>query len=230
MTDNIKFIYAESKNTFDSQKDTINPSSIVFIADTKQIFTHGQFYSCPYTAEEINNLFNGRIKVLEDVIETEGDGSLFLTNNGTYRGITVNNNDTNANYELMFHSEGNLYGTSGVYCNPSNDSLYATHFYETSDVNYKMNIESITNSDNCPIVKEFNWKTDGTKSYGFIAQELEKQGYKELVNTDVEGKKTVNYSAALSLTIGKMQKRINELEQKLQQLENIIERFNNIQQ
>jgi hypothetical protein len=35
MADNIKFIYAKNKNTFDSQKDTIDSSSIVFIADTK---------------------------------------------------------------------------------------------------------------------------------------------------------------------------------------------------
>lgn len=215
MTDNIKFIYAESKNAFDSQKDTINPSSIVFIADTKQIFTHGQFYSCPYTAEEINNLFNGRIKVLEDVIETEGDGSLFLTNNGTYRGITVNNNDTNANYELMFHSGGDLYGTSGVYCNPSNDSLYASSFYETSDVNLKTDIEPILTSENSPIIKKFTWKENGNKTYGFIAQELEEQGYNELISVRDDGVKTVNYSAALALTIAKLQARVTELEDKI---------------
>lgn len=215
MADNIKFIYAESKNTFDSQKDTIDPSSIVFIADTKQIYTHGQFYSCPYTAEEINNLFNGRIKVLEDVIETEGDGSLFLTNNGTYKGITVNNNDTNANYELMFHSGGDLYGTSGVYCNPSNDSLYASSFYETSDISLKTDIEPILTSENSPVIKKFTWKENGNKTYGFIAQELEEQGYNELISVRDDGVKTVNYTAALALTVAKLQARVTELEDKI---------------
>lgn len=213
MADNIKFIYAESKNIFDSQKDTIDPSSIVFIADTKQIYTHGQFYSCPYTAEEINNLFNGRIKVLEDVIETEGDGSLFLTNNGTYKGITVNNND--ANYELMFHSGGDLYGTSGVYCNPSNNSLYASSFYETSDISLKTDIESILTSENSPIIKKFTWKENGNKTYGFIAQELEEQGYNELISVRDDGVKTVNYTAALALTVAKLQARVTELEDKI---------------
>lgn len=215
MADNIKFIYAESKNTFDSQKDTIDPSSIVFIADTKQIYTHGQFYSCPYTAEEINNLFNGRIKVLEDVIETEGDGSLFLTNNGTYKGITVSNNDANANYELMFHSGGNLYGTSGVYCNPSNDSLYASSFYETSDISLKTDIEPILTSENSPVIKKFTWKENGNKTYGFIAQELEEQGYNELISVRDDGVKTVNYTAALALTVAKLQARVTELEDKI---------------
>ena len=215
MADNIKFIYAESKNTFDSQKDTIDPSSIVFIADTKQIYTHGQFYSCPYTAEEINNLFNGRIKVLEDVIETEGDGSLFLTNNGTYKGITVSNNDANVNYELMFHSGGNLYGTSGVYCNPSNDSLYASSFYETSDISLKTDIEPILTSENSPVIKKFTWKENGNKTYGFIAQELEEQGYNELISVRDDGVKTVNYTAALALTVAKLQARVTELEDKI---------------
>ena len=215
MADNIKFIYAESKNTFDSQKDTIDPSSIVFIADTKQIYTHGQFYSCPYTAEEINNLFNGRIKVLEDVIETEGDGSLFLTNNGTYKGITVSNNDANANYELMFHSGGNLYGTSGVYCNPSNDSLYASSFYETSDISLKTDIVPILTSENSPVIKKFTWKENGNKTYGFIAQELEEQGYNELISVRDDGVKTVNYTAALALTVAKLQARVTELEDKI---------------
>lgn len=215
MADNIKFIYAESKNTFDSQKDTIDPSSIVFIANTKQIYTHGQFYSCPYTAEEINNLFNGRIKVLEDVIETEGDGSLFLTNNGTYKGITVSNNDANANYELMFHSGGNLYGTSGVYCNPSNDSLYASSFYETSDISLKTDIEPILTSENSPVIKKFTWKENGNKTYGFIAQELEEQGYNELISVRDDGVKTVNYTAALALTVAKLQARVTELEDKI---------------
>ena len=211
----IKFIYAKNRSTFDSQKDNIAESSIVFIADSKQIYTHGQFYSCPYTAEEIANLFNGRIKILEDVIKTEGDGSLFLTNDGTYKPITIDNNDNNMDYKLMFHSENNLYSTAGVYCNPSDDSLYASSFYETSDINLKTNISSILTSDNSPIIRSFNWKENGNKTYGFIAQELEKQGYTELVNTRDDGTKTVNYTAALALSIAKLQLRVTELENKI---------------
>lgn len=109
------------------------------------------------------------------------------------------------------------YSNSGVYT--QSGSLYATHFYETSDKRFKTNIESLLSSDNCPVVRQFDWKVDGSRSYGFIAQELEEQGYKELVDTDEEGKKTVNYSAALSLTVGKLQKKIEELELKILELE-----------
>jgi hypothetical protein len=113
---------------------------------------------------------------------------------------------------MVFHSGNTAYSTAGIYCNASTDSIYATHYYETSDANYKTNIKVINDSNNIPEVREFDWKEDGSHSYGFIAQELEARGYDELVSTDEVGKKTVNYSATLSLVVGKMQKKIEELE------------------
>ena len=134
----------------------------------------------------------------------------------------------NANYPILMctaasPTSGTAYGSyysTGVYCNPSTKSLYATNFYTTSDRNAKTNIKEIEGSDNCPTVKQFDWKENGNKSYGFIAQELEEQGYTELVDTDDNGMKTVNYNAALSLVIGKMQAKIEELEKKILELEN----------
>ena len=98
--------------------------------------------------------------------------------------------------------------------------FHKSHYYETSDIKFKTDIKSILSSDNTPILREFTWKKSGAKSYGFIAQELEEQGYIELVDTDSEGTKTVNYSAALSLTVAKLQAKINELEEQLKELRN----------
>lgn len=64
----------------------------------------------------------------------------------------------------------------------TNYYVYASHFYENSDVMLKTNIKSISDSDNMPILKEFDWKKDGTHGYGLIAQELEAMGYSELVS------------------------------------------------
>ena len=96
-------------------------------------------------------------------------------------------------------------------------SLYAPHFYENSDANLKKNIKAILDSDNIPVIKEFDWKSDGTHSYGLIAQELEEQGYSELVSNEGDHK-TVNYSAALSLIVGKLQVKIKELEKEIENL------------
>lgn len=49
----------------------IPENSIVFIQDSKQIWTHGQFYSCPYTKEEIDALFVGSNVVLTGYSVTE---------------------------------------------------------------------------------------------------------------------------------------------------------------
>ena len=98
--------------------------------------------------------------------------------------------------------------------------MYAAHFYESSDQRLKENIQAILNKDNIPQIKEFNWKESGEHSYGLIAQELEEQGYSELVSVKDDGYKTVNYSAALSLIVGKLQVKIKELEKEIENLKN----------
>lgn len=99
-------------------------------------------------------------------------------------------------------------------------NMYAVHFYESSDKRLKTNIQEILNSDKMPTIKEFDWKEDGSHSYGLIAQELEEQGYSELVSIKDNGYKTVNYSAALSLIVGKLQVKIRELEKEIENLKN----------
>ena len=94
---------------------------------------------------------------------------------------------------------------------------YATHFYESSDKTLKKNIKSILSSANIPKIREFDWKDTGEHSYGFIAQELEEQGYGCLVN-EANGKKTVNYTATLALTVAKLQNLINIQNKKISNL------------
>lgn len=98
-------------------------------------------------------------------------------------------------------------------------NCYAAHFYEHSDIKLKTNIETINTSDNIPQLKQFNWKSDRSRSYGLIAQELEEMGYSELVDNSGEHK-TVKYSAALSLIVGKLQVKIKELEKEIEILKN----------
>jgi hypothetical protein len=49
------------------------------------------------------------------------------------------------------------------------NGAYAPHFYESSDIALKDNVKSIINSDNIPQLKSFDWKSDGSHSYGLIA-------------------------------------------------------------
>lgn len=148
-----------------------------------------------------------------------GEAPTWTNINNLVTGVTVNSS-TSGTYDLVGHSGDTLYAKSGVYFNAGTACLFAAHFYETSDIKFKTDIKSITSSDNMPILREFTWKENGTKSYGFIAQELEELGYEELVNTNDEGTKTVNYSAALSLIVGKLQNKINELTKEIENLKN----------
>lgn len=113
---------------------------------------------------------------------------------------------------LLLQPRGGRVGIN-VASNPSyplhvNGNVGATNYYTTSDARKKQNIHKI--SDN---IKQFEWKETGETSYGFIAQDLEVK-HPELVNDD-GNMKTVNYNAALSLVVAKLENRVKELEAKL---------------
>lgn len=96
-------------------------------------------------------------------------------------------------------------------------NLTAANFYTSSDINKKTNFAPIPEKE--LDFTQFTWRKSGLKSYGLIAQQV-KALYPELVDGE-EGNMTVNYSAALCLTVGQLQRKIKELEQRLRQLENL---------
>lgn len=144
------------------------------------------------------------------------------------------NNSANGDINLNYRNSGNISlcyggGNVGIGTDSPTQKLdvvgnirvtgnsYATHFYESSDKTLKKNIKSILSSTNIPKIREFDWKNTGEHSYGFIAQELEEQGYGCLVN-EANGKKTVNYTATLALTVAKLQNLINIQNKKISNL------------
>jgi hypothetical protein len=126
---------------------------------------------------------------------------------GYYSGRTANGTDWSF---VANTANGNWTATA---------SIYAASFYENSDIKLKKDVRSIVTSANIPEIKEFKWKQSNDKSYGLIAQELEAMGYAELVDIKEDGYKSVNYTAAHSLIIGKLQLKIKELEDRIKYLE-----------
>jgi hypothetical protein len=115
---------------------------------------------------------------------------------------------TNSSRFLTFvdSSSGNVdnlfVSSTKLFFNPSTGALNATEFNSLSDITHKENIKPIAGAINLLSsinTYEFDWKNTGTKSYGVIAQELEKL-MPELVN-ETDGKKYVNYTPLIALLI-----------------------------
>jgi hypothetical protein len=92
--------------------------------------------------------------------------------------------------------------TSKLYFDATTGQVTAVDFNSTSDENLKMNIETLNNS--IEILKRINpvsfeWKDTERKSYGVIAQELEKV-LPELVK-ELNGTKSVSYTPLIALLI-----------------------------
>lgn len=95
-------------------------------------------------------------------------------------------------------------------------SIYASSFYENSDIRLKENIRRIDQSDLTKQVDlvQFNFKDSDTKKYGVIAQQLEQVGLQNLVYEN-DGKKAVDYISLLVLEIQRLRNEIGELKQEI---------------
>ena len=105
-------------------------------------------------------------------------------------------------------------------------------FFQTSDERMKKFISPIDNDDFNKsanvFLRSFSMNDDETnrKMYGVIAQEVESAGLEEIVHTDENGYKTVDYTSLLILKLGYLDRmcsylngRIVELEEKLKNKE-----------
>lgn len=178
-----------------------------------------------------NNVILGNGASAVQFVAPGASGNL-LTSNGTtwtstappQTGITVSDDTTtNATRYIVFDdatsgtvTNANVSSTK-LYFNPSSGTLSATLFNSLSDVNVKHDIKTIENASS--IVAQLNgvtfkWNDNNKASAGVIAQELE-QIIPELVETNENDIKTVNYSGIIAYLIEcnkELMKRIEVLE------------------
>ena len=124
---------------------------------------------------------------------------------GSSASISISNIST-TQYSVVAHSGSTLYGNG-------NCKISSTGFYVSSDLRLKDDIKPVEIPSVFPQVKTFRWKDSEQESIGFIAQEFEEMGIKDVVivdnNTDL---RTVNYDSALCLYCAHLEKRIKQLE------------------
>ncbi len=148
--------------------------------------------------------------------------------NYVYPGYT-NSAAWNVSYYLAGNTSYGLYTNTGLY---AVGSIYAAAFYYTSDESLKTNIQPIRGGLASVLAMQgvtFEWKKDGSKSIGLVAQDVEKI-FPEAVFTDKEtGLKSINGAALtgpiveaikeLNAKVESQNSRILELEKEIQALQ-----------
>lgn len=169
---------------------------------------------------------NGSLGTAGQVLTSNGSDTYWSTvtanGGGTSINLSANTTDTATYYFPLSNSASGTWA-NGVIANtklyfvPATGTLSATTFNSLSDLEYKTDVEQINNA--VSVLKQidgvsFKWKETGHKSYGVIAQEVEKI-LPEIVdiNNDV---KSVNYQALIGFLI----EAVKELSDKVEKLEN----------
>lgn len=153
------------------------------------------------------------------------------TSNGELRFVrqtkaNVDVADGQGNYTyIVYNANGNIQlANQRTTINYSDGSITTPKVTQTSDKRLKENINSITEDlDKIKEIEffEFNLNDDvnKTKSYGVIAQDLEKVGLENLVVEDANGYKAVDYTALIMLELQRQRKVIAALEKRLAEIE-----------
>lgn len=143
----------------------------------------------------------------------------YITAEGSTGIIEIHNssnsirlNDSNAAIEVTgaIGFEGEVVFANSV---ESSSSISAAGgFFDTSDARVKANVKEIDASDADKVkLVEFDRTDKEHHGYGVIAQELEKV-YPEMVNTDSEGFKSVNYNELAMVKIKYLEDKVARLE------------------
>ena len=134
---------------------------------------------------------------------------------------------TSFRHLIEFNGEGNngCYQFNNDICMGDN-TIVASAYYNTSDINLKENINSIDenvyNKVNDVEFKSFNFKDDEAKEkkYGVIAQDVQSAGLNELVHTAENGNLNVDYISLLILKLGSLENEVKQLKEELNNIKN----------
>jgi hypothetical protein len=151
-------------------------------------------------------------------LQTNGSGTLSWS---TVQGATITD-DTSTNstyYPVYATASSGSFTTAGITTtklqfNPSTGQLTVQDLNTLSDITLKENVNDI--QDPLTILEklngvEFNWVDNKRKSYGLIAQLVEKV-IPELVSENEQGKKTVNYISIIAFLIEAVKKQQTDID------------------
>lgn len=142
-------------------------------------------------------------------------------NTSSAQSITIPRNIGDVTNDVIT-LDGTCISVGGDIC--SSGIIKATALYSTSDENLKENIATVRYEDyhktSKVSLKSFNFKDDESKkkTYGVIAQDVQKAGLNELIHTDEKGNLAVDYTSFLILKMADMEETINQLKREIKKL------------
>ena len=191
----------------------------------------------------VSHLTRGNLTVthngLTDTFDPASDKSMTLPHSaltwsyGSVKGNTGSDSyDTSAEKSITIPTKVQHLDEWDGSCLVLPGCVQASGFYQSSDINLKENIASANFSKqvdaNNIAIEQFNYKSDESKRivYGVIAQDVEQLGLEELVYTNDEGFKSVDYTSLMLLKIAYLENENKRLNHKLDLL---TERFDKIE-
>ena len=216
--------------------DSVTNNGIAYVNSNIALYsqTDGALYSQAYSSSWIHQIY-GDYRTGQIAIRGKNSGTwqswrtvLDSSNWSSYvtAGATLSAGSGSQRVVLTDLTTGSMTSaatSSALLFDSSTGTLSSTIFTSTSDITKKTNIQNIKNA--VELTKQingvkFDWKETSESSAGVIAQEVE-EILPEIVHTNDEGIKSVNYNGVVGLlveAIKEQQKQIDELNKELKKL------------
>jgi hep_Hag repeat-containing protein len=190
--------HAEGENTTANGKNS-HASGAYTIAENDSEFACGK-----YNKFNVNQIFSIGVGTADNARKN----ALYITTDGIIGGDSQLTNGGTSMFGLKIN--GGIQASEG---------MISPTYLNSSDERLKKDIETISDNDIDKVknvnLKSYVFKSDNSKHYGVIAQDVEKAGLSELVTNSSDGMKSVDYISLLILKISELENEIKNLKEQI---------------
>ena len=165
---------------------------------------NSEFACGKYNKFNVNQIFSIGVGTADNARKN----ALYITTDGVIGGDSQLTNGGTSMFGLKIN--GGIQASEG---------MISPTYLNSSDERLKKAIETISEDDIDKVknvnLKSYVFKSDNSKHYGVIAQDVEKAGLSELVTNSSDGMKSVDYISLLILKISELENEIKNLKEQI---------------